>query len=134
KNECVIECQSCRVTATLPSHKLRGKLNWKLDCAARWRLFDVDVEPFTKAYLEPGAGAFWIARSIAREFFGSSEINPLLIGVVKVDDDLDPRSMATLPPQTLRMIYSERWNNDLLLTRERLLLAASKSDHPGEPS
>jgi hypothetical protein len=134
KHECVVACSNCHVSSTVPTPRLRGKLNWKLDCAARWRLFNVDVEPFTKAYLEPGAGAFWIARSICKEFFGGSEVNPLLIGLVKADAGLDPDGLGCMPPHTLRSIYAERWSKDVHLTRERLLLAASKPDTPGELS
>lgn len=134
KSESVVECDACKVSAAVPTARVQGKLNWKLDCAARWRIFNVDVEPFTKAYLEPGAGAFWIARSICKEFFGGSEIHPMLIGLVKADRDLDQDTLSCIPPQTLKSIYIERWNKDIHLTRERLLLAASKPEIPGELS
>jgi hypothetical protein len=134
RQECVIECEACSITATLPSNKLRGKLNWKLDCAARWRIFNIDIEPFTKAYLEPTAGAYWIAQALGREFFGSGDVRSLNIGVVKVDENLDPSAMKTVPSETLKKVFVERWNNDIHLTRERLMLAASKPDAAGEPS
>jgi hypothetical protein len=134
KTECVVECEGCRMTATIPVQRLRGKLNWKLDCAARWKVFGIDVEPFSKAYLEPAAGAFWIARAVAKELFSHTEVHPLLIGLVKLEGELDSRSLSSLPQHTLRNIYTERWNNDIHLTRERLVLAASKPDFPGEPS
>lgn len=132
RQECVIECETCSMTATLPTERLRGKLNWKLDCAARWRIFGIDAEPFTKAYLEPTAGAYWVAQSLAKEFFGASDVRSLLIGMVKVDEHLNPAGMASVPPTTLKKIYVERWSNDVQINRERLLLAASKPDGPGE--
>jgi hypothetical protein len=134
RHECVVDCEICRITATLPAHRLRGKLNWKLDCAARWRIFNIDLEPFTKAYLEPVAGAFWIARTMGREFFSAAEVLPILIGVVKVDEDLDTAGLAALPAESLRTMYTERWSSDIDISRERLLLAASKPERPGEPS
>lgn len=134
RQECVVECETCSITATLPSSKLRGKLNWKLDCAARWRIFNVDLEPFTKAYLEPTAGAYWIAQALGREFFGTGDVRSLNIGVVKLDEQLDPSAMRAVPSETLKNVFVERWNNDIHLTRERLLLAASKPDHQGTPS
>lgn len=132
--EAVVGCDACGLKTAMSTSDLRGKLAWKLDCAARWRIFGVDVEPFSKAYLEPNAGSFWIARAIADRFFGGANARPMLFGMVKVDPSLNPASLGSLPPATLRKMYVERWSTDLHLTRERLLLAASKADHPGGTS
>lgn len=123
-----ISCETCGIISILPLTHLRGKLNWKLDCAARWRAFSVDAEPFTKSYLEPNAGAFWIARAIGNEFFGKTDVHPMQIGVVKVADDLDARSLSCLPPRNLSSVFVEHWTNDITLSRERVLLAASRDD------
>ncbi len=123
-----ISCGECGITSAIPPAEMRGKLNWKLDCAARWHMFDVDVEPFSKSYLEPQGGSFWIADALGRKFCGGVKVTPIIQGMVKIDAELDPTSMGSLPHQALRRLFIERWNSDLLLTKERMLLAASKAD------
>ena len=62
-------CHRCERSVTIPFDQVTGKLNWKLDCAARWAHFQVDAEPFSKSYLEPKTGTFTIAQALSRKFF-----------------------------------------------------------------
>lgn len=130
--EATIMCADCGV-ATIPAESLRGKLNWRLDCAVRWRLHDVDIEPFTKAYLEPNAGSFWIARALQEEVFGDAKVSPISVGAVSVESSQAANGIGALPAACVRKMMTERWNTDLDITLERLRLAAASSN-AGMPS
>lgn len=124
--ECVISCSACEMIGAIPAHALEGKLNWKLDCAARWHYFRIDLEPFSKAYLDPNAGAYEVARAIGNAFFGGVRATPLLIGNVKVDPELSSTALNAVPRDLLRHLMTEKWSTDISLSKQRIKSAASK--------
>ncbi|HVL40013.1 MAG TPA: hypothetical protein VM328_11540 [Fimbriimonadaceae bacterium] len=126
KNELRLMCTRCQRSLELPLAEAQVKLNWKLDCALRWKLFNIDAEPFNKAYLEPQAGAFTVAQELSRSLFGGHEVLPLPYGLVTIEKELSYRLLETLPGQMLRSLLTERPTADIRLTRERVLLEASR--------
>ncbi len=124
-------CARCDQASAVPVAAARGKLNWKLDCAARWSLFNVDAEPFNKAYLEPQAGAYVVASALRRRFFGGcQDVFPLQYGLVKMDKTLGGALLETLPGPLLRDLFVQRPSTDLNLSADLLVTTASQQNVP----
>jgi hypothetical protein len=110
----------------MPVDEVKGKLNWKLDCAVRWVMLKIHAEPFSKAYLEPQTGAFVIAQEIAKKFFGGHDVLPLHYGLVQIDRSLSYRLLESLPADVLRGLFLERTTADLRITADHVLNVASR--------
>jgi len=123
-----VACQRCGKETWLSYEELRGKLNWKLDCAARWAMFKVNVEPFSKAYLEPKAGSFYIAQGLSKTFFGGSDVSPLHFGTVTMPKELGYHLMESLPVDVLRSLFIKHHKTDLDINEERVIVEASRVD------
>ncbi len=119
-------CGRCEQARSQKFADVKGKLNWKLDCAARWALFHVDAEPFNKAYLEPTAGAFVVAQTLCQEFFGGHSVLPLRYGLIKMDKQHSYKLLAALPPDMLRAMMVDRASTDLTITQESVVHAAAR--------
>ncbi len=134
KDQVEIECARCDREISVPRRELRGKLSWKLDCAVRWAMFQVDAELFSKAYLEPKSGTYAVAQALCVEFFAGSQVVPILYGVVQIDGEVSGKLLDSLTPACIRSLFAHRWPNDLKLTRERVVLEASKARVYGDLS
>ncbi len=119
-------CDRCERHTTLPFDEVLGKLNWKLDCAARWQILQIDVEPFGKEYLDPLAGSFVVSRAFAQEFFGGRPVLPLPYGQVKMDRYCSYKLLEALPAGALRALFVDRPQTDIHLSRPFVLTAASR--------
>jgi hypothetical protein len=121
-------CSRCDATTALSFENLRGKLNWKLDCAVRWSVFHIDAEPFNKAYLGSESSTHHIAQALSQKFFGGHPVMPLHYGVVKMENKWGLKLMDSLPRSTLRAMLVEHPTADMKLTRDFVLTAASRHD------
>lgn len=121
-----VACASCGLRESYDKVELRGKLSWKIDLALRWWVFNIDAEPFTKQYLEPNAGSFTIALSVARRFFGHVDVAAILVGMVIQENTSYSPFLDSLPAQTVVKMFTDRWGSDLRLTDERLILEAGR--------
>jgi len=92
----------------------------------RWALFKVDIEPFTKSYLEPETGSFAVAQGLSQEFFGGHPVHPLNYGLVKMENKFSYKLLESLPPAVLRSLMVERPAGDLNLTRDLTVTTASR--------
>ena len=119
-------CAHCDESASIPLDEVRGKLNWKLDCAVRWVLFNIDAEPFGKAYLEPQAGSFAVAQEISKRFFGGHDVLPLRYGQVQMPKSMSYRLFASLPGGVLRTMLTERATSDITMTPQYVMNLASR--------
>lgn len=128
QTEAQVSCQRCGKATWLSYEEMRGKLNWKLDCAARWSMFRVHVEPFTKSYLEPKAGSFHVAQGLSKTFFGGSDVTPLHFGTVTMPKELGYRLMESLPVEVLRSLFIKHHKTDLDINEERVIVEASRVD------
>lgn len=122
----VCHCDRCERTMEIPVAEVEGKLNWKLDCAVRWVILGVDIEPFTTSYLEPGAGSFWVAQELAMQFFGGRAITPFQYGTVSMERQWSYKLLEAAPPSMLREIMVARPASDLTVSRDLLVTAASR--------
>lgn len=128
----VSSCERCGHHAEIQHSHLRGKLNYKVDCAVRWNMFQIDIETFGKQYLEPKSGSFVVSKALSSRFFGGKIVVPIPYGQVKIHGDVGYRLLPSLPPESLRETLVERPHIDLALTRDRAVLAASKYEvEPG---
>lgn len=123
-----VSCSRCQGNQVQPLDSIAGKLNWKLDCAARWRLFNIDAEAFSQPYLEPHVGSFHIAQALSAEFFGGHPVFPLTYGQVKMENKMGGKLLDALPPRLLRHAFVEQPSSDLNLTPEFLVTAASRHE------
>lgn len=120
------ECERCGNSGSLAFDEVDGKLNWKLDCAARWDIFQIDAEPFSKAYLEPRTGTFAVAQEISRAFFGARSVVPLRYGLVTIDKSMSHKLLNTMPADVLRDLFVKRPTADIHITSEMALTQASQ--------
>jgi hypothetical protein len=125
-NNITFYCQHCEKSHTVSLDEVKGKLNWKLDCAVRWVILNIDTEPFNKAYLEPQTGSFVVAQEISKTFFGGHDILPLHYGLVHVDKSVSYKLLSTLPGDVLRTVFVERATADLTITTDYVLNIASR--------
>jgi hypothetical protein len=123
-----IVCERCLCSTTVAYSELRGKLNWKLDCAARWSIFNISAEPFTKAYLEPHTGSFQVAQAIAKTFFGGKEVVPIQYGIVSMNKELGGKLLDCLPVNVVRELFLRQAKADLDITEERIATEANRSE------
>ncbi|HEY0073846.1 MAG TPA: hypothetical protein VGB77_07065 [Abditibacteriaceae bacterium] len=119
-------CSHCNKRSVVPIAEAEGKLNWKLDCAVRWTLFNIDAEPFNKKYLEPQTGTFPIAQAVCTEFFDGPDVVPLLYGTTDMNRELSYKLLDSLPPSVLRSMMTERPATDINLSREKIMTAVSR--------
>jgi len=123
-----VTCHRCLCSTRLAFEELTGKLSWKLDCAARWAMFRVHLEPFSKAYLEPQTGSFAVAKGLATTFFGAQEVIPLLYGTVSMPKELGYRILDSLPSSVIRAMFVRNHRTDLDLSEERIMTEANKAE------
>ncbi len=123
-------CERCGGDDEIAVEEVEGKLNWKLDCAVRWVLLGVNIEPFGKSYLEPEAGSFFIARELAQRFFGGGEagVVPFQYGSVGMDKQWSLKLLETLPPELLRALMVNRPATDFHISRDLIVSQASRHE------
>lgn len=112
-----VECERCGSADWYERKAIQGKLSWKLGCAARWNLYGIDVEPFSKHHLSP-TGTFSIAEFISRNFFGGRVPVPVKYGTVQIDKELSNQLLEILPPEVLKKLFMTNLGRDIHLTRE----------------
>lgn len=126
--EVIFSCSRCAKNFEASSDRVRGKLSWKLDCAAKWSMYEVDTEPFSLAYLEPREGSFVVARALGREFFGAQPPLPIRYGLVTMPKQLGGKLLQSLPADSLRSLIVDRWKAELDITADRVRLEASRHE------
>ncbi|RYG25785.1 hypothetical protein EON82_05800 [bacterium] len=126
--EVLFACSRCAKSFEVSSDRIRGKLSWKLDCAAKWSMYEVDTEPFSLAYLEPREGSYVVARALGREFFGARPATPIRYGLVTMPKELGGKLLQALPAESLRALMVDRWKTELDITADRVRLEASRHE------
>ena len=111
------DCERCGHGATTEIAEVKGKLSWKLDCAARWNLYGVDLEVFSKVHVAE-RGTLSVSRFISREFFGGRIPVSVTYGQVLVDREVSHRLLEILPPSLLKGLLLRDLRRDLNLTRD----------------
>ncbi len=111
------DCERCGHAASSDIAEIKGKLSWKLDCAARWNLYGVDLEVFSKVHLAD-RGTLSVSKFISREFFGGRVPVSVTYGQVLLDRDVSYRLFEILPPPLLKKLLLTEIRRDLLVTRD----------------
>jgi len=110
-------CDRCNRSNMLHSiDEVRGKLSWKLDCAARWNLYGIDLETFSKAHMAE-LGSFAISRFLSQEFYGGKVPAIVRYGDVMIDKELSLKLLKILPPQIFKALFATNRHRDLKLTK-----------------
>ena len=110
------DCERCGHAAAADVAEVKGKLSWKLDCAARWNLYGVDLEVFSKVHIAD-LGTLGVSRFISREFFGGRVPVSVTYGDVILDRDVSYRLLEILPPFLLRKLFLTGIRRDLHVTK-----------------
>jgi hypothetical protein len=124
-------CRRCQTVATTPVAQLRGKLSWKLDCAARWNLYGIDTETFSKAHLAE-QGTFPVARFVSQTYFEGRVPQIVRYGHLRVSRACSGHLLETLPPDLFKAMLVEHRGRDLDLTRDYVEMFCRKYEvEPG---
>jgi hypothetical protein len=118
-------CARCDVEAAEPPSTIRGKLNWKLDCAARWNLFGIDSEVFGKAHLAL-QGTRNVSQFVSVEYFGGRVPDVVRYGELKISRELSGRLLQILPPLAFKRLLTEHLGRDLDLTPDSVAQFAKR--------
>ena len=112
-------CRRCGGKERRPWREVRGKLTWKLDCAARWNLYGIHIETFAKPHVAP-LGTYPIASSISRGFFGGVVPEAVPYGHVRISRECAGSLLRMLPPAAFKDLLGENPTRDLEITRESI--------------
>jgi hypothetical protein len=111
------DCERCGNVAGADVAEIKGKLSWKLDCAARWNLYGIDLEVFSKVHLAD-RGTLGVSKFISREFFGGRVPNSVTYGEVLLDRDVSYRLLEILPPALLKKLFLTEIRRDLHISKD----------------
>jgi len=110
-------CARCGLEASEAPTALKGKLNWKLDCAARWNLYRIDTEVFGKAHLAV-QGTRNVSCFVSQEFYGGQVPEVVKYGELKISRELSGRLLEILPPPAVKRLLTEHLGRDLDVTHD----------------
>jgi len=111
-------CERCQESNLVQSvDEIKGKLSWKLDCAARWNIYGIDLETFSKAHVAE-LGSFEISRFFSEQFYGGKVPDIIQYGDVKLSRDLSYKLLDILPPAILKNLFASHRTRDLILTKK----------------
>ena len=116
-----VKCTECEHTFTEEWKKIKGKFSWKIDVAIKWNIFKVDFEPYSKAYLDPDLGSYFIAKKLSEEFFGGYYPEVLNYGQIIMDKSMSYRIIPSFPAFALHTFLTEKRKTDIELTEKKLV-------------
>ncbi len=111
------KCERCGRESSQDIEAVRGKLSWKLDCAARWNIYDIDIETFSKAHVAE-LGSFDVSRFISKHFYGGKVPGIIRYGDVKISRELSNKLLEILPPRIIKQIFTDHLTRDIDLNKE----------------
>ena len=96
-----------------------GKLVWRSEWAARWRLFQVTCEPFGKEHATKPGGSFWVNGEICEKVFGWPEPYPVIYEFVLGEGGEKMASskgnvittwewLEIAPPEALKLLFYKK--------------------------
>jgi tRNA synthetase class I (K) len=111
------DCERCGHVASADIAEIKGKLSWKLDCAARWNLYGIDLEVFSKIHVAD-RGTLGVSKFISREFFGGRIPVSVTYGQVLLDREVSYRLFEILPPPLLKKLLLTEIRRDVRVTKD----------------
>lgn len=118
-NSISIECDRCGNSEVQSPDTIKGKLSWKLDCAARWNMYGIDAEAFSKSHITD-LGSYDASCLISEHYFGGVIPRPVKYGEVKLSRELSYRLLDILPPEMFKRLYLDNPERDLDLTKSAI--------------
>ena len=109
-------CGACGSVAQTERSQLKGKLSWKLDCAARWNMYGIHAEAFSKSHTSQ-LGSYEVSGFISRHFFGGNVPEAVRYGELRLDKDIAYRLIEILPPKMFKRLLLENTERDLELNK-----------------
>jgi hypothetical protein len=115
------ECSYCKYRGTDDWKNIRGKFSWKIDVAIKWNIFHVDFEPYSKAYLDPDMGSYFIAKKLSEKFFGGYVPESINYGQIIMDKSLSYRILPSFPQKVLNAFFVQNRKKDMELTEKKMI-------------
>ncbi|HXN05958.1 MAG TPA: hypothetical protein VN944_02715, partial [Nitrospiria bacterium] len=112
-------CEPCGKDQKGHYGELVGKLSWKLDCAARWNIYEIDHETFSKAHTAE-LGSVNISAFLSHEFFGGQVPKPRLYGQITLSPELRGKLLDILPPKLFNSLLNGNPTRDLIISASSL--------------
>lgn len=125
RGKVTIVCSKCSNKITENWQNVRGKFSWKIDAAVKWNVFKTDFEAFSKAYLDPDVGSYFIAKKLSEKFFGGYFPEIIHYGQVIMDKSLSYKLLESLPKEIFKTIFLSHRKKDLILSEEKILQFAA---------
>jgi tRNA synthetase class I (K) len=118
------ECSYCNERTTQGWKEIQGKFSWKIDVAIKWNIFKVDFEPYSKAYLDPDVGSYFIAKKLSEKFFGGYYPENVNYGQIIMDKSLSYRILPSFPREIINAFFVQNRKKDMELSDEKLIQVA----------
>lgn len=116
-----INCTECKTKTTDSWKNTKGKFSWKIDAAVKWNVFKTDFEAFSKAYLDPDVGSYFIAKKLSEKFFGGYYPEIIHYGQILMDKSLSYKLFASLPKEVFQTIFLTHRKKDIILSEAKII-------------
>lgn len=121
-----IFCHHCKKSSSHLWKNIKGKFSWKVDAAIKWNIYKTDFEPFSKAYLDPTVGSYFIAKALSHEFFGGNAPDIIQYGQVIMDKGFSYTLLNALPLSAFRKLYLQRRKADIQISVQKIIQTAKE--------
>ncbi|MBI5123604.1 hypothetical protein HZA75_07135 [Candidatus Roizmanbacteria bacterium] len=121
KDRVTVLCSNCGHKFSDSVRNIRGKFSWKIDVAVKWNVFKVDFEPFSKAYLDPDVGSYFIAKKISEFFFDGYYPESINYGQIVMDKSLSYKALMSLPKDAFVSFFIKNRKKDMELSEKKFI-------------
>lgn len=121
KDRVTVKCENCCYRFTDSVKDIKGKFSWKIDTAIRWNVFKIDFEPYSKAYLDPDVGSYFIAKKISEEFLDGYYPEIINYGQIIMDKSMSYKLLPSLPKEAFHAFLTQNRKKDIELTEKKIL-------------
>lgn len=115
--EISFRCERCETDTTQGLAEVRGKLTWKLDCAARWNIYGIGTETFSKAHFED-LGTIRVAGFMSENYYGGRIPRVIKYGGVEMTPEVSNQLLEILPPVVFKSMLTTNLERDIHLTKD----------------
>ena len=102
-------CENCNAEAK--TDYFNSKFIWRIACALRWVINDVDFEPFYKNYLTKPNGSYWVSSDISLKYFNFLPPLTIQIEYIRYNKEL-PNPTEFLPNSLVEDLYLENFHRN----------------------
>jgi len=119
KEEIIYFCHYCKQKNAYSRSDVKGKLCWKIDCAARWDLYQIDIEAFNKKHFQE-LGSYEISSFISKRYFHDKIPKGIRYGTVNIDKDIQYCLLNIFPPKMIKELFLNNSAKDITLNKDFL--------------